>query len=178
MATILIVDDDAANRKLLVVVLQQENYHVIQAADGAEALALVERERPNLVISDILMPTMDGYEFVRRLRSLPAVAATEVIFYSAHYLEREARHLARACGVTRVLVKPCEPDDILAAVREALDPNVTPPQPVNFVYSPNRFMPAKLRAFLDFAVPRLRERLAVPKGVAPRNSAINRTSRG
>jgi DNA-binding transcriptional LysR family regulator len=53
-----------------------------------------------------------------------------------------------------------------------------PPQPVNFVYSPNRFMPAKLRAFLDFAVPRLRERLAVPKGVAPRNSAINRTSRG
>ena len=53
-----------------------------------------------------------------------------------------------------------------------------PPQPVNFLYSPNRFMPTKLRAFLDFAVPRLKERLAVPKGMAPRNSAGNRTCRG
>jgi len=51
-----------------------------------------------------------------------------------------------------------------------------PPQPVNFVYSPNRFMPAKLRAFLDFAVPRLRERLAVPNAMARRNVARNPTS--
>ncbi|MHC2255039.1 DNA-binding transcriptional LysR family regulator [Bradyrhizobium embrapense] len=53
-----------------------------------------------------------------------------------------------------------------------------PPQPVNFVYSPNRFMPAKLRAFLDFAVPRLRERLAAPNGMTPKSDPRNRASRG
>ena len=126
------MDDDAANRKLLATLLADEKHQVFQAADGVEALALVERERPRLVISDILMPTMDGYEFVRRLRSLPQVAATEVIFYSAHYLESEARHLASACGVTRVLVKPCESEDILAAVRQSLDPAAQPPPPVDF----------------------------------------------
>jgi signal transduction histidine kinase len=66
------------------------------------------------------MPTMDGYEFVRRLRADPAIAATEVVFYSAHYREREARNLAQSCGVTRVLCKPCEPAELLQVIDEAL----------------------------------------------------------
>ena len=120
MAKILVVDDQAVNRELVVTLIKHRGHLPIEAVDGIEALALVRAERPELVISDILMPTMDGYEFVRQLRSDPAIAATEVIFYSAHYREREARNLARATGVTRVLIKPCEPEDILQAIDEAL----------------------------------------------------------
>ncbi len=120
MAKILVVDDIPANRALVVTLIGHGGHQALQAADGAEALALVRAERPQLVISDILMPTMDGYEFVRQLRADAAIAQTRVIFYSAHYRETEARNLALACGVTQVLVKPCEPQDILDAIDEAL----------------------------------------------------------
>nr|WP_315431520.1 EAL domain-containing protein [uncultured Albidiferax sp.] len=120
MAKILVVDDVAYNRELLVTLILHRGHQPFEAADGAEALTVVRQEHPALVISDILMPTMDGYEFVRQLRADPAIAATEVIFYSAHYREREARNLAQTCGVTRVLVKPCEPEAILQAIDQAL----------------------------------------------------------
>ncbi|UCU97346.1 EAL domain-containing protein [Acidovorax radicis] len=120
MAKILVVDDLPANRALVVTLIGHSGHQALEAADGAEALALVRAERPDLVISDILMPTMDGYEFVRQLRADHGLAATQVIFYSAHYREQEARNLALACGVTQVLVKPCEPQDILAAIEQAL----------------------------------------------------------
>jgi diguanylate cyclase (GGDEF)-like protein/PAS domain S-box-containing protein len=120
MATVLVVDDNAANRELIVTLLTYKGNRPLEAADGAEGLALVFKERPDLVICDILMPTMDGYEFVRQLRADPAIAHTEVIFYSAHYREQEAHNLARACGVSRVLIKPCVPEDIIEAIDGAL----------------------------------------------------------
>lgn len=120
MAKILVVDDQADNRALVVTLINYRGHQPLEAADGAEALALVRSEHPELVISDILMPTMDGYEFVRQLRADPLIARTEVIFYSAHYLEREARNLARECGVSGVLIKPCDPQEILLAIDQAL----------------------------------------------------------
>lgn len=120
MTKILVVDDQMENRLLVVTLIDSLGYQPLEASDGVEALALVRAEHPDLVISDILMPTMDGYEFVRQLREDPTLAATEVIFYSAHYREREARNLAKACGVSHVLVKPCEPQDILSAINQAL----------------------------------------------------------
>jgi PAS domain S-box-containing protein/diguanylate cyclase (GGDEF)-like protein len=120
MAKILVVDDLPANRALVVTLIGHSGHQALEAADGAEALERVRAERPDLVISDILMPTMDGYEFVRQLRADHHLSATQVIFYSAHYREQEARNLALACGVTQVLVKPCEPQDILAAIEQAL----------------------------------------------------------
>jgi len=128
MAKILVVDDLAENRLLIVTLVTSQGHHPLEAQDGAQALALVRQEHPALVISDILMPTMDGYEFVRQLRADPALAATQVIFYSAHYREREARNLARECGVAHVLIKPCEPEDILTAVEQALN-HTMPPEP-------------------------------------------------
>ncbi len=131
MAKVLVVDDNAANRELVVTLLKYRGHEPLEAADGADALEVVRAERPSLVISDVLMPTMDGYEFVRRLRADPALAATEVVFYTAHYREHDARNLARACGVSRVLVKPCNPEDILAAVDEGLsDVREAVPPPV------------------------------------------------
>lgn len=127
MAKILVVDDLPANRALVVTLIGHSGHQALEAADGAEALAMVRTHRPDLVISDILMPTMDGYEFVRQLRADHQVAATQVIFSSAHYLEEEARSLAQACGVEQVLVKPCEPQVITAAIEQALAQ--VPPQP-------------------------------------------------
>lgn len=69
MATILVVDDRPSNRAYLLALIGFTGHRTLQAADGAEALALVRRERPELVITDILMPTMDGYQFVQQLRA-------------------------------------------------------------------------------------------------------------
>jgi two-component system cell cycle sensor histidine kinase/response regulator CckA len=131
VATILIVDDRPANRDFLVTLLGYGGHRLLQAADGAEALAAARAEHCDLVIADILMPTMDGYELVRQLRSDPALTAVPVIFYTAHYREREAESLARSCGVAHVLTKPCEPDVILRTVEAALGaaPLPAPPAP-------------------------------------------------
>src|SRR6476660_2010353 len=120
MATILIVDDHVINRAFLVTLLGYAGHHSHEAGDGAEALDVVRQVRPDLVITDVLMPTMDGYEFVRRLRTEPAIAHTPVVFYTATYLEREAQALARDCGVDHVLVKPAAPDLILRTVAAIL----------------------------------------------------------
>src|SRR6266851_1569043 len=103
MATILIVDDHETNLKLLTTLLGYWNHQVVEAGDGAEGLERARDTRPDLIITDILMPTMDGYEFIRRLREEPALAATPVIFYSAQYLMQDARALAARCGVEYVV---------------------------------------------------------------------------
>jgi PAS domain S-box-containing protein len=120
MATILIVDDRPTNRQFLLALLAYGGHRLLEAADGAEALALARSEQPDLVVTDILMPTMDGYEFVRQVRADPLVAATPVIFYSATYSVPEARAMAETCGVKTVLPKPSDPQVILDAVNQEL----------------------------------------------------------
>jgi diguanylate cyclase (GGDEF)-like protein len=120
MAKILVVDDNATNRKLVVSTLEFEGYEVAEAVDGGDGLRAARIERPQLVISDILMPSMDGYEFVRQLRTDPQLQRTAVIFYTAHYLEREARKLAEECQVTRVIVKANGTAELLEAIRDVL----------------------------------------------------------
>lgn len=120
MAHILVVDDNPGSRRMLTVLLQHEGHATLEAGDGEEGLNTARAQRPQLVISDILMPSMDGYEFVRRLRADPTLGDTPVIFYTAHYHEREARALAQSCGVARVLIKPCPVADILRAVERSL----------------------------------------------------------
>jgi diguanylate cyclase (GGDEF)-like protein/PAS domain S-box-containing protein len=120
MAKILIVDDNALNRKLLASILHHEGHETLEAADGKDALEALRKGKPQLVMSDILMPTMDGYEFVRQLRADAEFSETPVIFHTAHYHEPEAQRLAQDCGVARVLAKPSEAAEILVAVEHAL----------------------------------------------------------
>src|SRR3977135_258480 len=108
MATILIVDDLATNRKFLVTLLRRRGYRLLEAADGRQGLAVVGAEHPDLVITDVLMPVMDGYELVRQLRLDPTTSTIPVVFYTAHYGEREARALALSNGVAYVLTNPAE----------------------------------------------------------------------
>jgi PAS domain S-box-containing protein len=121
VAKILIVDDNPNNRELLLTFLRYCGHSLLEATDGAEALALVSSEHPELVIAEILLPTMDGYEFVRRLRSVPEHAQTPVIFCAPHSNERDANDLARQCGVPHVLVKPVDLDAVKRLVDTLVD---------------------------------------------------------
>ena len=131
MATILVVDDKELNRSVLNVLLSHYGHHIVEACDGAEALGKAKVEKPELIITDILMPKMDGYEFVRRLRETQAVPDAKVIFYSALYREEETRSLAAACGVSTLICKPTDPEEILHIVEAVLSsgPPSPPPPP-------------------------------------------------
>jgi len=114
--TILIVDDRADNRAVLIAMLAHRGHRFIEADSGAEALGVVRTVKPDMIIADILMSKMDGYEFVRQLRLDAKVARTPVVFYTANYMEKEARKLARDCGVLHVIVKPAEPEEVYKVV--------------------------------------------------------------
>jgi PAS domain S-box-containing protein len=144
MATILVVDDEPTNCEFLVTLLGYRGHRLLEAADGLEALALAQRERPDLVIADILMPTMDGYELVHQLRADPTIAQIPVIFYTAYYHEQEAQALAQACGVTHILTKPSEPGVVLRTVDVALGLAAPPPPPLQ-----NEFDREHLRLLTD-----------------------------
>ncbi len=145
MATMLIVDDRPTNREFLVTLLGYRGHRLLEAADGAEALALARAEQPDLVIADILMPTMDGYEFVHQLRADRSLAHIQVVFSTAYYHEQEAYALARECGVAHILTKPSEPEVVLRIVDEALEG--TGPAPTLSV--PDAFDREHLRLMAD-----------------------------
>lgn len=125
MAKVLVVDDRATNRDVIATVLGHRGHTTVEAADGLGALAIAKAESPDLIISDILMPSMDGFELVRRLRADKATCDTPVIFCTAHYLNREADSFAKAVGVNRILYKPLDPETVLVTVDDALGKPVT-----------------------------------------------------
>jgi PAS domain S-box-containing protein len=120
MTSVLVVDDRAADRELVSTVLSHAGYAVLEAATGEKGIELAQTESPDLIIVDILMPTMDGYAFVHELRSRAGARAIRVVFYTATYALEEVRRLGAGAGVTHILIKPCEPEDIMRVVGEAL----------------------------------------------------------
>jgi diguanylate cyclase (GGDEF)-like protein len=120
MATVLVADDNRANREALAALLESAGHRVLRAADGREALSRAREACPDLVISDVLMPLMDGYELARRLRAEPATAAVALMFYTAYFGGQDAQALAQAHGVSRVLLKPSDNASILRQVDAVL----------------------------------------------------------
>jgi PAS domain S-box-containing protein len=120
MATVLVVDDRATNRELVRTLLGYQGHRVIEAHEGAEALDMAHEQHPDLVLTDILMPGMDGYELARELRAAPDTAQTPIVFYTANYLEAETRPFAEACGVARVLLKSADPQALMQTIDEVL----------------------------------------------------------
>jgi adenylate cyclase len=115
---ILVVDDTPANIKLLDAVLSPRGYEVLTAASGPEALEVVERDRPDLVLLDILMPGMDGYEVCRRLRVDPLTAVLPVIMITASGAEEKLK--AIEAGADDFVVKPFDQAELLARVKSLL----------------------------------------------------------
>jgi PAS domain S-box-containing protein len=117
--TVLIADDVPANRAVLVDLMEAVGFGLVEADDGQGLLASAQARRPDLVISDLVMPVMDGLEAIERLRRLPALADVPVIAVSANVSGRdEARSLA--AGANAFLPKPIAMDRLLAKVGELL----------------------------------------------------------
>jgi len=121
MSKRLLVVDDEPN--LLVAVgacLRGEGFDVVTARSGAEALVRVAESVPDLVVSDVRMPGMDGYQLARQLRSSPRTALTPVVFLTAKD-ETSDRIEGFRAGVDAYLTKPFEPDELVAVIRGILD---------------------------------------------------------
>lgn len=118
-ASILIVDDSRDNRNLLAVMLGNEGFELLTAASGEEALAIIARSAPNLVLLDVLMPGMDGCEVAGAIKDNPATRTIPVIMVTAHD-DRDARRACLAAGVEDFLTKPVDQFELCMRVRNLL----------------------------------------------------------
>jgi PAS domain S-box-containing protein len=118
--TVLVVDDSTTNRELMHNLLDLEGYAVLEASSGTDALMLARREHPEVVITDVLMPGIDGYELTRLLREDPETADTPVVLYSGNYAEQEMRQVASAYRVDQVVTKSSDPQPLLDAIHAVL----------------------------------------------------------
>jgi len=117
---ILIAEDDPNSLILLELILLSRDYDVLIARDGAEAWAMLQNETPDLIISDILMPGMDGFELCRKIRGDSRFSKTPIIIYSATYIEARDEQLAIAAGANRFVLKPIEAQHMIQVVAEVM----------------------------------------------------------
>jgi CheY-like chemotaxis protein len=122
-ATLLVVEDIPDILTLLKATLEFKGYRVITARDGQEALEMIERERPAVIVTDILMPRMDGFNLVHRLRLNSQTRDIPVIFLSATYVAPEDKTFALSLGVTRFIEKPVNFEEFLPAISDLLSYN-------------------------------------------------------
>lgn len=116
---VLVVDDTEDSRLLYAEVLAEAGYRVAQATNGEEALSLLAQSKPAVILMDLSMPLMDGWEATKRIKADPATADIIVIVLTGHGTQLGQR-LATEAGAQTVLTKPCLPDDVVACVRTLL----------------------------------------------------------
>ncbi|HNB50844.1 MAG TPA: response regulator [Anaerolineales bacterium] len=127
---LLVVEDVPNIRDLLQYTLKFKGYPVITARNGEDALAKIAEERPALIISDVLMPIMDGFDLCQRIRNNPETRDIPIILISATYVAPEDRSFAIRLGAVRFLEKPVDTDEFLLTVAEILTqglPNIPAP---------------------------------------------------
>lgn len=115
---ILILDDSATSRKLLKEQLEMEGMATFEAVDGVEGLEVLNREKVDLIFSDVLMPRMDGYEFCARVRGNPGYSVIPFIMYTATHTTPKDRALSLQLGADRYLQKPANLGVILETIHE------------------------------------------------------------
>jgi len=131
----LIVDDNEQNLYMLQVLLKGHGYEVESARDGAEALEKARRDPPDVIVSDILMPVMDGFALCREWEKDEVLKGIPFVFYTATYTDPKDEEFALSLGAERFIVKPAEPDTFVGMVQEVLENHeagrlVTPREPV------------------------------------------------
>ena len=114
---ILTIDDSKTMRDMLMLTLAEAGFDVLQAVDGQDGLDVLVNERVDVVITDINMPRMDGYEVIRQLRSNPSHKTTPILVLTTES-EQDKRNLAREAGATGWMVKPFDPDRLVETVRK------------------------------------------------------------
>ncbi len=118
MTTVLVADDEAAIRDIVASVLENPDCRVLHAGDGEEALAIANREHPDLILLDCLMPRMDGVEAAKRLRADPSLSTVPIVLISGDS-DHDWVSAARAAGMHYFLVKPFSPSQLLQKLEEA-----------------------------------------------------------
>jgi DNA-binding response OmpR family regulator len=114
--TILIVEDEPALRRFLELLLRKSGYDVLVAGDGLEALAKAGEKRPDLVLCDLMMPRMDGFEVCERLKSQPATAGVPIFIVTAR-TTTEAKERCAAAGADEFIVKPYNPQELIRRIK-------------------------------------------------------------
>jgi two-component system, cell cycle response regulator DivK len=115
---ILIVEDQEDNRAILRDLLSANGYDLTEAANGADAVGAAERTRPDLILMDIQLPVIDGYEAARRIKANPALKAIPVIAVTSYALSEEAKAVEAGCDA--YVAKPFSPRQVLVKIREYL----------------------------------------------------------
>jgi two-component system cell cycle response regulator DivK len=118
-ARILIVEDSDDNRQIVRDLFESAGLELIEATDGAEGVAMARDHQPDLIIMDIQLPVIDGYEATRRIRAIPALAHTPIVAVTSYALSGD-EEATRAAGCDGYLSKPFSPSGLLAVVHECL----------------------------------------------------------
>ena len=116
---ILVVEDTEDNRQIIRDLMTSAGYELIEAVDGIEGVAAADREKPDLILMDIQLPGIDGYEATRRIRGIPALAKVPIIAVTSYALSGDEAK-TRAAGCDGYVAKPFSPRQLLAKVREFL----------------------------------------------------------
>jgi len=145
---LLVVEDDPDILKLLNTTLTFKGYRVITARNGKEGLEAIQKQRPAIVIADIMMPKLDGFGLVHRMRINPETRDIPVVFITATYVAPEDREFALNIGATRFIQKPVDLEKFLATVAEVLKQGI-----------PIRIEPLKELNFYDEYRKRLESKL-------------------
>lgn len=120
MTRILAVDDEPHILKLVSFALSSRGFEVIEASDGLSAITVAEAEQPDLILLDVMMPALDGYEACRRLKANPETAHIPVVMLSAKSQQAE-QSIGIDCGATDYICKPFTPKDLVTQVQKILD---------------------------------------------------------
>jgi CheY-like chemotaxis protein len=118
MKKVLVVEDVDFNRELIVQLLE-DKYEVIEAVNGQQGVELAERERPELILMDLSLPVMDGWEATRRLKANADLRAIPIIALTAHAMKGD-KEKALAAGCDDYLVKPLDEDELMARIAKYL----------------------------------------------------------
>lgn len=118
---ILVVDDNRNNVRLLKKQLESFGYYILVAYDGMEAIEKVTTEKPDLIVSDILMPRMDGFQLCRECKKDNSLKKIPFIFYTATYTDEKSRKLALDIGAIEYIIKPQEPDVLVKIINKIWD---------------------------------------------------------
>lgn len=116
---VLTVDDSLTMRNMLKMVLQQAGYHVCQAEDGMHGLEVLKTVCPDVIITDINMPRMDGFGFIEAVRSTTQYRSTPMIVLSTEF-DTEKKTRARNAGASGWIIKPFDPEKLISAIRRVV----------------------------------------------------------
>jgi len=178
--SLLVVEDAPEVRQMLEQILRLNGYDVATAQNGIEALAAIQKQRPELIVTDILMPKMDGFSLIYRLRTDAKTRNIPVVFLTATYVSADDKDFASTIGATRFLQKPIDTHDFLEIIVELLNqPKAevpAPPKEAEFFEKYEARLEAKL-AEKKSQIARAQQLLGpLPPGERPSFEAIIRQS--